>query len=63
MLISAMALALEKENSLPNLLTAAAMYFTYCQAWVYICAKAHYLDVVKHEKLEWDKTVRSPRPT
>lgn len=59
----AIGLALEKENSLPNLLTAAAMYFTYCQAWVYICAKAHYLDVVKHEKLEWDKTVRSPRPT
>jgi cellulose synthase/poly-beta-1,6-N-acetylglucosamine synthase-like glycosyltransferase len=59
----AVALAIEGENTPLNLVTAAAMYFTYCQAWVYICAKAHYLDVVKQKKLVWDKTVRSPRAT
>ena len=59
----AVALAIEGENSPLNLITAAAMYFTYCQAWVYICAKAHYLDVVKQRKLVWEKTVRTPRPT
>ena len=59
----AVALAIEGENTPLNLVTAAAMYFTYCQAWVYVCAKAHYLDVVKQKKLVWDKTVRSPRAT
>jgi cellulose synthase/poly-beta-1,6-N-acetylglucosamine synthase-like glycosyltransferase len=59
----AVALAIEGENTPINLLTAAAMYFTYCQAWIYICAKAHYLDVVKQKKLVWEKTIRMPRPT
>lgn len=58
----AVALAAEGENSPLNVLTAAAMYFTYCQLWVYICAKAHYLDVVRQEDLYWEKTVRAPYP-
>lgn len=56
------ALAIEDENSPLNLLIAAAMYFTYCQVWVYVCAKAHYLDLVRREKLYWEKTVRYPYP-
>jgi hypothetical protein len=58
----AIALALEGEDTPMNLLVAAAMYFTYCQAWLYVCAKAHWLDVVKQERLQWDKTARVPRP-
>ena len=58
----AVALAIEGENTPLNLLVACAMYFTYCQVWVYVCAKAHYLDVVKQEGLHWEKTIRVPRP-
>jgi len=57
----AIALAIERENTPANLLVAAAMYFTYCQAWLYVCGKAHYLDVVRQERLRWEKTVRVPR--
>ena len=42
---------------------AALMYFTYCQLWLYVCAKAHYLDVVRQERLSWEKTVRTPLAT
>ncbi len=62
LLQTALALSLERENSPVNLLAAAAMYFTYCQAWVFVCAKAHYLDMVRQERLRWDKTARVPRP-
>lgn len=54
----AVALAIENENTPVNLLVAAAMYFTYCQAWIYVCAKAHYLDLVRQERLQWEKTIR-----
>jgi cellulose synthase/poly-beta-1,6-N-acetylglucosamine synthase-like glycosyltransferase len=57
----AVTLAIEGENTPLNLLVGAAMYFTYCQAWLYICAKAHYLDVVRQEELLWEKTARVPR--
>jgi len=56
----AIALAIEGEHTPLNLLVAAAMYFTYCQVWVYVCARAHYLDVVRQEKLRWEKTIRIP---
>ncbi len=56
----AIALAIEGEHTPLNLLVTLAMYFTYCQLWVFICAKAHYLDVVRQERLRWDKTVRVP---
>jgi cellulose synthase/poly-beta-1,6-N-acetylglucosamine synthase-like glycosyltransferase len=59
----AIALAIEGEHSPLNLLVAAAMYFTYCQVWVYVCAKAHYLDVVRQERLRWEKTLRIPGST
>jgi len=58
----AVALAVEGENTPLNLLIAAVMYFTYCQAWVYVCAKAHYLDMVRQERLTWEKTVRVEWP-
>jgi hypothetical protein len=56
----ALSLAVEREHGPFNLLVALAMYFTYCQLWIYVCAKAHYLDVVRQERLTWDKTVRVP---
>lgn len=56
----AIALAIEGENTPLNLLVATAMYFTYCQLWVYVCAKAHWLDVVRQERLSWEKTLRVP---
>jgi len=56
----AVSLAIEGEHSPLNLAVAAAMYFTYCQMWIYVCAKAHYLDVVRQEKLRWEKTLRVP---
>jgi len=58
----AITLAIEGEHTPLNLLVALAMYFTYCQVWVYVCAKAHYLDVVRQERLRWDKTVRVAHP-
>jgi hypothetical protein len=58
----AIALAIEREHTPLNLLVAAVMYFTYCQVWIYVCARAHYLDVVRQEKLRWEKTVRVPEP-
>ncbi len=58
----AVALAIEGESTPLNVVTAAAMYFTYCQMWVYVCAKAHYLDMVKHKRSVWEKTVRTPWP-
>lgn len=58
----AVALAIEGENTPANLLITAAMYFTYCQAWIYVCAKAHYLDVVRQERLRWEKTIRVANP-
>ncbi len=54
----AITLAIEGEHTPLNLLVTLVMYFTYCQMWVYICAKAHYLDVVRQERLRWEKTVR-----
>jgi cellulose synthase/poly-beta-1,6-N-acetylglucosamine synthase-like glycosyltransferase len=56
----AIGLAIEGENTPLNLLVATAMYFTYCQLWIYVCAKAHWLDVVRQERLSWEKTVRVP---
>lgn len=56
----AIALAIEGEHTPLNLLVGAAMYFTYCQVWVYVCAKAHYLDLVRQERLRWEKTLRVP---
>ncbi len=53
-------LAVEGENTPLNLLVTVAMYFTYCQLWLFVCAKAHYLDVVRQERLSWEKTTRVP---
>ena len=51
-------LAYEEEDSLENLLLVVAMYFTYCQLWIYVVAKAIYLDYIKREKRTWTKTIR-----
>lgn len=54
----AVTLAIEGEHTPLNILVSIAMYFTYCQMWVFIAAKAHYLDVIRQERLRWDKTMR-----
>jgi len=46
------------EDSISNILFTMAMYFTYCQFWIYIVGKAIYLDLIKKEKRTWVKTVR-----
>jgi len=41
--------------------TAAGMHPAYCQLWIYVCAKAHYLDMVRQEKLCWEKNAAGAR--
>jgi len=53
-----LALSYDREDSLSNILITFLMYFTYCQLWIYVVAKAIYLDFVKREKRTWVKTVR-----
>ena len=51
-------LSYEGEDSLANILLTIAMYFTYCQLWLYIVFKAIILDVRRHRVGVWDKTER-----
>ena len=51
-------LSYEGEDSLINFLYTLAMYFTYCQLWLYVVFKALTLDLRKHRTGEWDKTER-----
>ena len=51
-------LSREGYDSKENLFLAFAMYFTYCQFWIYIVCRAIYLDYIRGEKRNWDKTVR-----
>ena len=51
-------LSYEREDSLFNILLTIAMYFTYCQFWLFVVFKALILDAVGHRKGIWDKTVR-----
>lgn len=46
------------EDSVSNILFTMAMYFTYCQLWPLVVAKAFYLEYVKGEKRTWAKTRR-----
>jgi cellulose synthase/poly-beta-1,6-N-acetylglucosamine synthase-like glycosyltransferase len=51
-------LSYEREDSLANILLTIAMYFTYCQLWLYIVFKALILDAFRHRMGVWDKTER-----
>lgn len=53
-----LALSYDREDSFAAMLTIGLMYFTYCQLWLYVVARAFYLDVIKREKQTWAKTVR-----
>jgi cellulose synthase/poly-beta-1,6-N-acetylglucosamine synthase-like glycosyltransferase len=51
-------LSQEGYDSKENLFLTLAMYFTYCQFWIYVVCRAIYLDYIKRERRNWDKTVR-----
>ena len=53
-----LALSYDREDSPRAVWHMALMYFTYCQLWIVVVAKAFYLDVVLKEKRVWVKTVR-----
>jgi len=53
-----LALSYDREDKISNILLTILMYFTYCQFWIYIVARAFYLDVIRKEKRTWVKTVR-----
>lgn len=50
------------EDSLSNIFYTIAMYFTYCQLWPLVVAKAFYAEFVTKEKRAWDKTRRFEQP-
>lgn len=50
--------SLEDEPAPGNLLLAMVMYFSYCQAWLYVVLKALYQDLVLQKEHRWEKTPR-----
>ncbi|MBV9080173.1 MAG: glycosyltransferase family 2 protein [Elusimicrobia bacterium] len=46
------------EDSGENILCTMATYFTYCQLWPIVVARAFYLEYIKKEERKWDKTKR-----
>ena len=46
------------EDSISNILFTMAMYFTYCQLWPLVVARAFYSEFVKEEQHKWVKTKR-----
>ena len=53
-----LALSYDREDSFLALFLIALMYVSYCQLWIFIVAKAFYMDWIKKEKMTWAKTVR-----
>lgn len=53
-----LAISYDGEDKVKQLPILVVMYFTYCQAWIYIVVKAWWLEYVKKEKRTWDKTIR-----
>ncbi len=53
------ALAYERgEESAQNILLTMLMYFTYCQLWIPVVARAFYDDFILRRPLKWAKTER-----
>jgi hypothetical protein len=50
------------EDSALNILLAAAMYFTYCQLWLPLVARAFWDDFIVHRPAVWAKTQRFDAP-
>jgi cellulose synthase/poly-beta-1,6-N-acetylglucosamine synthase-like glycosyltransferase len=62
-----LALSYDREDSPRAVWLMVLMYFTYCQMWIVVVAKAFYLDVIRKEKRVWIKTIRfsvkeTPKP-
>jgi cellulose synthase/poly-beta-1,6-N-acetylglucosamine synthase-like glycosyltransferase len=53
-----LALSYDREDSMKAILYMGLMYFTYCQLWIVVVARAFYLDIIKKEQRVWVKTVR-----
>lgn len=53
-----LALSYDREDSFSALALIALMYLTYCQLWIFVVARAFWLDNIKKEKQTWAKTVR-----
>lgn len=53
-----LSISYERDARLSDLVYIALMYFTYCQAWIYVVFRALILDYVKKEGSVWDKTER-----
>jgi len=56
-----LALAYDREDSFGKIGLIVLAYFTYCQLWIAVVARALWLDVVKREKQTWVKTIRFKR--
>jgi len=53
-----LALSYDNEDSLGKIALVVLAYFTYCQLWIVVVARALWLDFVKRERQTWVKTVR-----
>jgi cellulose synthase/poly-beta-1,6-N-acetylglucosamine synthase-like glycosyltransferase len=53
-----LALSYDREDTPRNWFLAAIMYFTYCQGWIFVVARAFLHDVIQRRPRTWDKTVR-----
>jgi cellulose synthase/poly-beta-1,6-N-acetylglucosamine synthase-like glycosyltransferase len=53
-----LALSYDREDRPKALFYMGLMYFSYCQLWIFVVARAFFLDVIKKEKRTWVKTVR-----
>jgi cellulose synthase/poly-beta-1,6-N-acetylglucosamine synthase-like glycosyltransferase len=51
-------LSYDREDTPGALVLIASMYLVYCQLWMYVVARAFWLDVVRRETRHWEKTER-----
>ncbi|MCU0243054.1 MAG: glycosyltransferase, partial [Vicinamibacteria bacterium] len=53
-----LALSYDREDSLGKIGLIVLAYFTYCQFWIVVVARALWADVVRRKKQTWVKTIR-----
>ncbi|MFI5167859.1 MAG: glycosyltransferase [Thermoanaerobaculales bacterium] len=53
-----LALSYDNEDSFGKIALIVLAYFTYCQLWIVVVARALWLDFVRRDKQTWVKTVR-----
>lgn len=58
-----LALSYDREDTPGKIPIIVLAYFTYCQLWILVVAKALWLDFVRREKQTWVKTIRFDRQT